>query len=1033
MSSRFNLSRWAVEHPGLVLFLMVMLGVGGVVSYLGLGRSEDPSFTIKVAVVTAVWPGATAAEMQDQVADPIEKKLQELPHFAKVITYSKPSFTAIQVWFKNETPPAELPQLFYQMRKKIADVRGELPATLQGLAIDDEYGDVDSMLYTLTGKGADYAQLKHAAESARQRLLRVPGVVKVNVYGTQDERIHVDFSQAKLATLGIAPHALFDSLARQNAIHPAGSVETTAQRVPLRVTGALDGADAVAETPVEAAGRVFRLGDVATVTRGFEDPPRFLVRQRGEPALAIGVVMARRGNILALGGELEAAMREVLADMPVGIEIEQVADQAKVTRNAVGEFTRSFIEALAIVLVVSCLSLGLRAGMVVALSVPLVLCIVFLTMYAIDLDLHRITLGALIIALGLLVDDSIIAIEMMVVRIEQGCDRVTAATAAWASTALPMLTGTLVTAAGFLPVGFARSSTGEYASGIFWVVTIALLASWLVAVVFTPYLGVKLLSGRPSRRHGGEGGYDSRAYVLLRRLVTWCVARRGTVVLTTLVLFALSILAFTRVHQQFFPISERPELFVQIRMPEGTSIAVTLDAARRAGALIADDEDVATATTYIGRGAPRFWLGLNPQLPNDAFAEMVIVAGNLEARERLKRKLEAAVASGAVPDARLRIDRFNYGPPVGFPVQFRVIGPDPHAVRDLAYRVRDIMRRNAGIVEPHLDWDEQAPALRLGLDQDRLRALGLDPTDVSATLQTLVSGRRVTTVRDGYEKVEVVARAVEAERLDLGRIGELPVRTRNGAAVPLAQVATIEYRHEEAIQWRRNRETTITVRGDVVDGLQAPDMTEQVWAALADVRASLPPGQRIEMGGTIEEATEANQSIFAVFPIMVAAMLTILMVQLHSFPRVVLVWGTAPLGIIGAALSLNLSGKPFGFVALLGLIALAGMIMRNAVILVDQIEAYVAYEGCSRRHAVVEATVRRARPLVLTALAAILAMIPLSRSLFWGPMAVTIMGGLFVATLLTLLFLPALYALWFHRSLDLSMGRHETRAVQRTG
>ncbi len=1033
MSSRFNLSRWAVEHPGLVLFLMVMLGAGGLVSYLGLGRSEDPSFTIKVAVVAAVWPGATAAEMQDQVADPIEKKLQELPYFAKVITYSKPSFTAMQVWFKNVTPPAELPQLYYQMRKKIADVRGELPATLQSLDINDEYGDVDSMLYMLTGEGADYVQLKRAAEAARQRLLRVPDVVKVNIYGVQDERIHVEFSQAKLATLGIPPQTLFDSLARQNAVQPAGSVETAAQRVPLRVTGALDGADAVAETPVEAAGRVFRLGDVATVTRGFEDPPRFLVRQRGKPALAVGVVMARGGNILALGDELEAAMREVLADIPVGIDVEQVADQAKVTRDAVGEFTRSFVEALVIVLVVSCLSLGLRAGMVVALSVPLVLCIVFLVMHAMGLDLHRITLGALIIALGLLVDDSIIAIEMMAVRIEQGCDRLTAATAAWTSTALPMLTGTLVTAAGFLPVGFARSSTGEYASGIFWVVTIALLASWLVAVVFTPYLGVRLLSGRPSRRHGGEDGYDSRAHALLRRLVTWCVARRGVVVLTTLAVFALSILAFTRVHQQFFPISERPELFVQIRMPEGTAISATLDAARHAEALIADDGDVATATTYVGRGAPRFWLGLNPHLPNDAFAEMVIVSRNLEARERLKRKLEAAVADGAMPDARVRIDRFNYGPPVGFPVQFRVMGSDPHAVRDLAHRVRDVMRRNAGIVEPHLDWNEQAPALRLVLDQDRLRALGLDPSDVSAMLQTLVSGRLVTTVRNGHEKVEVVARAAEAERLDLGRIGELPIRARNGATVPLTQVAAIEYRHEEAIQWRRNRETTITVRSDVADGLQAPDVTEQVWAALADIRASLPPGQRIEMGGTIEEAAEANQSIFAVFPIMVAVMLTILMVQLHSFSRVLLVWGTAPLGIIGAALSLNLSGKPFGFVALLGLIALAGMIMRNAVILVDQIEADVAVGRYSRRHAIVEATVRRARPLILTALAAILAMIPLSRSLFWGPMAVTIMGGLFVATLLTLLFLPALYALWFRHSLDIPAGDHEKSGHEKTG
>ena len=1015
---RFNLSAWAVAHPALILFLIVMFGAAGLLSYRSLGRAEDPSFTIKVAVVTTMWPGATAAEMQAQVADPIEKKLQELPYFDKVTTYTKPAFTAMQVAFKDNTPAREVPELFYQLRKKIIDIKDDLPAGLIGPSINDEYGDVDSILYMLTAQGADYAQMKKVAEALRQRLLKVKDVTKVNLYGTQDEKIYVEFSNAKLATLGITTDQIFQSLARQNAVVPAGIVETSAQRVPLRVTGALDGAKAVAETPVEANGRVFRLGDIATVSHGYVDPPDFQVRQEGKNAIGIGVVMAKGANILELGPAVSSATADFMASVPRGFELEQIADQPAVVENAVGEFVHSFIEALAIVLFVSFLALGWRTGIVVALSVPLVLAIVFLVMNAMGLDLHRITLGALIIALGLLVDDAIIAVEMMVVKMEQGWDRIRAASFAWESTAFPMLTGTLVTAAGFLPIGFANSSVGEYAGGIFWVVAISLVASWLVAVVFTPYIGVNLLSNLRKRgsKHDPHAIYETRIYRILRRLIEWCVERRVVVVLATIGVFVLSIAGFGHVQQQFFPLSERPELFFQLRLPEGTAFGATLESVRKAEALLKDDRDISTYTAYIGRGSPRFWLGLNPQLPDESFAEIVIVSKDVEARERIKARIEKAVADGALSEARVRVDRFNFGPPVGFPVQFRVIGPDTKKVRDIAYRVREVMRANNQVVDPHLDWNEQSPYLKLVVDQDRVRALGMTPQDISKSLSMLLSGVPITTVRDGIEKVEVVARAVPAERLDLSHIGDLAIYSRNGVAVPLSQIAKVEYSHEEPILWRINRDMAITVRADVVDGVQPPDVTNAIWPELKSIRDSLEPAYRIEIGGAIEESQKGNASIFVLFPVMIAAMLTLLMIQLQSISRLILVFLTAPLGIIGASLGLNVADKPFGFVALLGLIALAGMIMRNAVILVDQIESDVD-QGLSRREAIVEATVRRARPVVLTAMAAILAMIPLSRSAFWGPMAITIMGGLFVATFLTLLFLPSLYALWYRKRL----------------
>jgi multidrug efflux pump len=1011
---RLNLSEWAITHRALVLFTILLLGAAGVFSYFNLGRAEDPSFTIKVMVVNVSWPGATATEMQAQVADKIEKKLQELPFLDRVESYSRPGVSFIRVNLSDRTPPAKVKELWYQVRKKVGDIRGNLPSGIIGPSFNDEYGDVYSALYMLSADGLTLAELKTRAEDIRQRLLRVPDVNKVDIIGERPERIFIEFSHARLATLGLTPQQIFDSVTRQNAVVAGGAVDTASDRINLRVTGAFNGVDAIAAVPVQADGRVFRLGDIAQVKRGYEDPPGFLVRTGGKPALGLGVSMQDGANIVTLGENLKNAMRAITFELPVGIEVTQIADQPQIVEHSVSEFLRSFAEALAIVLVVSFLSLGWRTGIVVALSVPLVLAIVFVVMYAWGLDLHRITLGALIIALGLLVDDAIIAIEMMVVKMEQGWDRGRAATFAWTSTAFPMLTGTLVTAAGFLPVGFAKSSSGEYAGGIFWVVGLALIASWFVAVVFTPYLGLKLLPDLA--KHGAHENpdaiYDTRIYRALRRVIDFCLDWRKSVLIVTVLLFAGSLAGFRFVQQQFFPTSTRTELFLEMRMPEGTAIGATDAVARKAEALLTGDNDIATYTTYVGQGTPRFWLGLNPVLPNPNFAQIVIVTKDLGGRERVKARLEQAIADGALPAARVRVDRFVFGPPVGFPVQFRVLGPDPMKVRAIAEDVRKVMAGNAKVIDPHLDWSEQVKSIRLEVDQDRARALGLTPQDVSQTLQTLLSGLTVTQYREGIENIDVVARATGAERLELGRLPTLTIATRNGVAVPLSQIARLNYEYEEPIIWRRNRDIVLTVRGDIIDGVQPPDVSNEIAPQLQPIRDRLPYGYRIETGGSIEESAKANVALAAVFPVMAVAMLALLMIQLQSFSRLALVFVTAPLGLIGATGALLVAGKPFGFVALLGLIALAGMIMRNTVILVDQIDNDIA-AGHARHQAIIGATVRRARPVVLTALAAILGMIPLARSTFWGPMAITIMGGLLVATALTLLVVPALYALWF--------------------
>ncbi len=1006
-----NLSRTAVRHPALVLFMIITLALTGALSYQQLGRAEDPDFTIKVAIVSAAWPGATALEMRDLVADPVEKKLQEIKNLDRVETYTTSGFMASSVVFRDETSPGDVPDLFYQVRKKLADVQPELPKGVMGPSVNDEYGDVYSLLYMVTADGYDLSELKDLAEDIRKDLLRVADVKKVDLFGTQPKRIFVEFSHVKLATLGLEPRTIFDSLARQNAISPAGNFETSSSSIPVRVTGALDNVAAIEAVPVAANGRVFRLGDIADVREGFLDPPRNFLRQNGKPAIGIGVSMLENGNIIALGEALDTTVAKIRSKLPVGVTVDQIADQPTVVKHSINEFVKAFAEALGIVLIVSFISLGLRTGVIVALSVPLVLAIVFLVMSIMGIDLNRITLGALIIALGLLVDDAIIAIEMMMVKMEQGWDRARAAAAAWDVTAFPMLTGTLVTAAGFIPVGFARSAVAEYSGGIFWVVAISLLVSWLVAVIFTPYLGVKLLPEKKVEENGKDI-YDGFIYRSLRSMLDGTLRHRKKVVAATAAIFVTAIAGFLNVQQQFFPLSERPELFLQLQLPEGSSIKATTEMVGEAEGLLAKDPDVIHATSYVGQGSVRFWIGLNPVLPNPAFAETVILSENTDARERIKARLEKAISEGALSGARVRVTRFDFGPPVGHPVQFRVIGEDSAEVRRIAAEVREVMARVPNVRDPHLQWSEMTAAFQLVVDQDRARSFGLATQDISQSLQTLLGGLTVTELRDGDDLVAVVARAVDKERFDVGGLGDLTIVSRNGVPVPLSQVARIEPKYEEPILWRRNRDLMITVRADVADGVQAPQISSQVESLLQPVKDRLPDGYRIETGGTIEESEKGNGSIFKMFPIMIVATLTILMVQLQSFSRLVIVLITAPLGIIGSSLALNLFSAPFGFVALLGQIALAGMIMRNSVILVDQIEANVV-DGMDRRMAIVEAAVRRARPVVLTAMAAILAMIPLSRSIFWGPMAMVIMGGLLVATLLTLVFLPALYGLWF--------------------
>jgi multidrug efflux pump subunit AcrB len=1002
----FNLSDWGVRNGALTLFLIVMLGAAGAMAYLRLGRAEDPGFTLKVMVVTANWPGATAAEMQEHVADPIESRLQDLPWLDRVETFTRPGQAVMTVVLRDTTPPAQVQGLWYQVRKKVGDIRHTLPGGVQGPFFDDEYSDVWSAIFAVTG--ADNAELVRQAEAIRARLLRVPGVDKVRIFGEQPQRIHVEVAHARLASLGLQPQAVIDALARHNPVAPAGVVEGSATRLHLRLGGGYDGLAAIRDVPVAAGGRSLRLGDIAEVTRGFADPPATGIRQGGRPAVLLAVAKQPGVNVVTLGRDLAAAMAAQRAVTPVGVQVTQIVDQAHVVEESVSEFLLKFVAALAVVMVVSFLSLGFRAGIIVALSVPLTLAIVFLVMLATGMELERVTLGALILSLGLLVDDAIIAIEAMVVKLEEGWTRAKAATFAWTSTAGPMLSGTLVTVAGFLPVGFARSTAGEYAGGIFWVVGFALVASWIVAVLFTPWLGVKLLPA-PRHGHGRHGVHDGRGHRLLRRVVGWAVDHRLVVLGAAMLVLAGGFAAMGAVRKQFFPTSARLELLVDVTLRQGAGHAATLDAARRIEAALEGDSDARLVTTYLGQGSPRFFLALNPDLPNEAFAKIVVQTPDVPARERLRARLMALAQDGLVPEARVRVSRLDFGPPVGHPVQFRVHGADPAALRAAADQVMAVMRATPGTRDVSLSWGERAPTLRLELDRARVAELGLSPAQVASSLQLLLTGVTATQHREGNRLVDVVLRAPAAERLTTETLADLSLATPAGP-VPLSQVARLVPEAEEPILFRRNREAYVTIRADVADGLQGPDVSAQVAARLAPVIAALPVGLRIEPGGAAEESGKANAALFAMFPLMLAAMLVLLMAQLRHFGRVALVFATAPLGIPGAAFALLAMGAPFGFVALLGVIALAGMVMRNTQILVDQVRQDLE-AGLPLRAAIIDSTVRRARPVLLTALAAVLAFVPLTLSVFWGPMAIAMIGGLTLATGATLVVVPALYAL----------------------
>jgi multidrug efflux pump len=1010
--NRFNLSEWAVTHRAMVLFLIIAtLAVGGL-SFARLGRLEDPNFNIPSITAVVAWPGATAQEVQDQVLNRVERELQELEHFDHVRSFSRQGYGAITLWLKGGTTKAEMDNAWYQARKKIADARHEFPAGVQGPAFNDEFSDVYSVLYAVKAPELSMAELVAVAEDVKRHLQAVPGVNKVDVLGKQAERVYVEISSRRLAALGLPPNAVFEALARQNLVAPAGAVDAALDRIQVRVDGSLKSVRDVGDVSIEAGGQLLQLKDVATVRAGYEDPPSFTIRRNAEPVLAIGVTMARNGNILSLGEALDARMSEVQRQLPAGVQLEKYADQPRVVADSVWEFERSFLEALAIVLAVSLLFLGWRTGVVVAASVPLVLGLVAAVMFAAGWNLDRISLGALIIALGLLVDDAIIAVEMMVVKLEEGWDRVRAATFAYSSTAFPMLSGTLVTVAGFMPVGFARSLAGEYAGGIFWIVGVALIASWFVAVVFTPYLGLVMLPKKAAAA-AHRNPYDGPLYARLRRLIDMAVTHRRWVLMGTVAAFALAGAGMLLVQQQFFPTASRPELLVELRLREGASFEATQREVQRMEQRLKADPEILGFTAYTGAGSPRFYLSLAPELPNPGFAQFVVLTAGTPQRERVRGRLLALFAKGEdFPDVQPRVTRLEFGPPVGFPVQFRVTGPQAAQVRAIAYRVRDVARQSSLVRDTQLDWNEQVRSVSVRVDQDQARAVGLNSVDIQRLVQATLSGAAATQIRKGEELVDVVVRAAPDERRSLSQLEDIPLFTPSGAVVPLSQVARIEPGFEEPVLWRRNRHLALTVRSDLADGVQAPHATSRILASLQPVIDGLPPGYRIEVGGIPEESDKANLALFAVFPAMLAATLLVLMAQLHSFSRVLMVLLTAPLGLIGIVPALLAFNAPFGFVALLGVTALAGMIMRNSVILVDQIEQDIA-QGTQPWHAIVEATVRRSRPVVLTAATAILAMLPLSRSVFWGPMAISIMGGLVAATALTLVFVPALYAAWF--------------------
>ncbi|BAU75820.1 efflux RND transporter permease subunit [Metapseudomonas furukawaii] len=1008
--NRFNLSALAVRNPAVTLFLILATLLAGAIAFGKLGRAEDPSFTVKTMTITAAWPGATAKEMQEQVADRLEKRLQELDFYDRVETIAQPGFVSMKLQYLDSTRPGDIQQLFYQTRKKLSDEARRLPQGVVGPFFNDEYSDVYFALYALEAEQLPHRQLVRMAEDLRQDLLRLPGVKKVNILGEQAQRIFVEFSHERLATLGLKPEQIFEALAKQNGVAPAGFVETSGPRVYIRLDGAFDSLRLIENVPINAGGRLLRIADVAEVKRGYEDPPSYRIRHQGEPALMLGVIMESRFNGLELDKALQAEEDRIHANLPLGVTFDKVSDQAEKIRLAVNEFMVKFFVALAVVMLISLLALGFRVGLVVAAAVPLTLSIVFVVMLVTGREFDRITLGALILSLGLLVDDAIIAIEMMVVKLEEGLDRLQAATFAWSSTAAPMLTGTLVTVIGFLPVGFAKSGAGEYAGNIFWIVGFALIASWLVAVYFTPYLGVKLLPKIAPVQGGHDALYATPLYQRLRALVIWCVDRRKRVAALVVLAFVLAGAGLGVVKKQFFPNSDRSELLVEIYLPPGSAFKATEAVVAQVEKALLDEPETRLVDAYVGGGAPRFFLSLNPELPDPAFAKLIVQTADARARDALKARMQARIESGEFPSARVRVTQLVFGPPVPFPVVFRVSGPDLDTLRGLSEEVRAVVAANPMTRDTFVDWGERASAYRLVLDQDRLRLLGFTPNEVKSQLNALLSGNPVTEVREGTRSVAVMVRARNAQRENLGGIEGLTITNAAGVSVPLEQVGRFQPVMEEPILKRRDRELTFEVRADIIPGTQPPDVEKAVLADLQALIARLPAGYRVVVGGPVEESAKANKALAAWFPVMILLTLVVIMFQVRSFSLMFMVFATAPLGLIGAIPALLLFDQPFGFNAILALIGIGGILMRNTLIFTDQIQREQA-QGRALREAIIEATVRRTRPVLLTALAAALAFIPLTFSVFWSSLAYVLIGGVLVGTLLTLLFLPALCAL----------------------
>ncbi len=1016
-----NLSRWALEHIPLTRYLIVVLMIGGILSYLSLGQDEDPPFTFRAMVVRAIWPGANALDISDQVTDKLERKLQELPNIERIQSYSKPGETLITLRLDEATSPADTVATWYQVRKKIGDIRGTLPAGVLGPFFNDEFGDTYGSIYAISSDGFTYAEMKEYTDFVRQQFLRIPSVSKVELFGVQDERLNIVFSHKKFAQLGISFDAIVQQISAQNSVESTGVLVTPTDNLQIRVTGALKTVKDFEALILRANGTSFRLGDFATITRAYRDPPSDKMRYNGKEVIGLGVSMARGGNIIDLGKNLKRVAAEMRAKLPVGIELEQVADQPRTVSASVSEFVRTLIEAVLIVLAVSFLALGLHTkpfridvgpGLVVGLTIPLVLATTFLAMKILGIDLHKISLGALIIALGLLVDDAIIAVEMMVRKMEEGFSRFDAATFAYTSTAMPMLTGTLITAAGFLPIALAKSAAGEYTFSMFSVNALALIISWFAAVLFTPYIGFVILKIKP---HAGADGhhelFDTPAYQRFRAVVNWCVEWRKTTILLTLLIFLLGMVGFRFVEQQFFPDSSRPEILVELWMPEGTAFQATEVQAKKFEEYVRKQEGIESVVGYVGTGSPRFFLSLSQIFPQSNVSQFVILPKDLKTREKLRLKLTAALKD-EFSDVRGRVKLLPNGPPVEYPVQFRVTGTEVHKVREIADQVKDIMRANPNLVGVNDNWNESVKVMRLSLDQEKMRAVGVTSQAVMRAANTILSGTPIGQFREHEKLIDILVRQPMDERATIEVLNETNIPTSAGRFITLSQIARVSFEWEPGVVWREGREWAVTVQGDVIDGIQGPTVSSQVDPALKKLRADLPAGYKIDLAGAAADSGKATGSITASLALVLFIIFTLLMLQLHSFSRSVLVFLTGPLGIAGIAMALLIFQRPFGFVALLGVIALFGMIIRNSIILIDQIEQDIA-NGVAAWDAVVEASVRRSRPIILTAAAAVLAMIPLSRSVFWGPMAVAIMGGLIVATGLTLLFLPALYAAWF--------------------